>query len=244
MALQLYVDLASQPCRSVYIFVEKNNIPFELKEVRLMIGEQHSEEFQKVNPLRKVPAIKDGDFALAESVAILKYLACKYQTPDHWYPANLQKRARVDEYLAWQHTALRLQAGKIFLMKAMFPLVTGGPVPEDKMKEAQDELAQGLKSFQEKFLQDKPYIAGMEISLADLVAIVELMQPLGVGYDPLEGSATLISWRDRVKMAIGKDLFDKAHEAILNTMESLKSLPESQPEILAAFKASIMKYLK
>ncbi|OWK15419.1 GSTT1, partial [Cervus elaphus hippelaphus] len=27
--------------------------------------------------------------------------------PDHWYPRDLQACARVDEYLAWQHAALR-----------------------------------------------------------------------------------------------------------------------------------------
>ncbi|XP_048411742.1 glutathione S-transferase theta-1-like [Stegostoma tigrinum] len=244
MALQLYVDLISQPCRSVYLFVQKNNIPFELKEVQLLAGEQHSEEFRKLNPLGKVPVIKDGDFTLTESVAILKYLACKYKTPDHWYPADLQSRARVDEYLAWQHTTLKPPAGKIFLLQALFPVVTGAPCPKEKMVEAQDELAQALKNFQEKFLQEKLYVAGSKISLADLVATSELMQPLGVGYDPLKGSTTLTAWRDRVKAAVGTDLFDKTHEPILTVMESLKSLSQSQPEALAVIKTSFIKYFK
>lgn len=52
------------------------------------------------------------------SVAILKYLVQKHASSvaDHWYPADLQQRALVNEYLAWQHTNLRANGSKVFML--------------------------------------------------------------------------------------------------------------------------------
>ncbi len=38
MSLEIYLDLFSQPCRSVYIFAKKNNIQFDYKKISLFEG--------------------------------------------------------------------------------------------------------------------------------------------------------------------------------------------------------------
>ncbi|KAM7393526.1 hypothetical protein PAMP_020390 [Pampus punctatissimus] len=236
--MELYLDLFSQPCRSVYIFAKKNNIPFEFKQLSLLNGEQYGEEFGKINLIRKVPALHDGDFCLAESIAILLYLAEKFKTPDFWYPADLQQRARVNEYLSWQHTAIRLHGSKMFWFLIMIPKVLGVDVPQDKMDAALEDLNGSLKLIEEKFIQERPFIAGDNVSLADLVAIVEIMQPVASGLDVFEGRPKLSAWRDRVQEAIGKELFDDAHQIILGAQESLKEIDSSKMQL---FKPKILK---
>ena len=51
------------------------------------------------------------------SSAILKYLVSKYKLPDHWYPKDEHMRAKVDEYLFWHNSNLRLGTGHLFFNK-------------------------------------------------------------------------------------------------------------------------------
>ncbi|XP_021268145.1 glutathione S-transferase theta-2B [Numida meleagris] len=239
LELELYLDLRSPPCRALYIFARCNNIPFEFKHVELMTGQHRTEEFRKVNILMKVPALKDGSFTLAESIAILLYLARKFKTPDHWYPSDLQKQARVDEYLSWQHANIRGKASKLFVSKVLVPLLTGQALPPEKLEGAIEELNVVLNQFEEKFLQDKPFIVGSHISLADLVALVELMQPVASGYDLFQERPKLAKWRSRVEEALGKEIFQEAHEEILN-MKNVTA-DKIAPELLEHFKQLLLK---
>lgn len=78
-------------------------------------GENRTDEFKKINPMMQVPAIKDGDFCMSESHAILRYLHSTWKCADHWYPSDFKKWAKVEQYLDWHHTYLRYGcAGLVF----------------------------------------------------------------------------------------------------------------------------------
>lgn len=62
------------------------------------------------------------------------------------------------------------------MVQLLIPKVTGMDVPKNKMDAALEDLNDSLNIIEKKFIQDKPFIAGENVSLADLVAIVEIMQ--------------------------------------------------------------------
>lgn len=216
MVLELFLDLYSPPCRAIYIFAKKNAIPFELQAVTLAQGEHLKPEFLKVNPMKRVPALRDGDFVLAESVAILLYLSRKYQTAPHWYPTDLQARARVDEYLAWQHTAVQQLTINIYLCKALLPYFSGQPVDAVKLERLKQKLKASLQHLDQEVLAVRPFLATEQISLADLIAHTELMQPTAVGCDVFQDWPRLAAWRTRVEAALGPELIQEANKLLLS----------------------------
>ncbi|XP_012383695.2 glutathione S-transferase theta-1-like [Dasypus novemcinctus] len=228
MGLELFLDLYSPGCRAIYIFAKKNNIPFELRPVVLARGEHLQPEFRKVNPLGKVPALRDGDFLLAESVAILLYLSRKYQMPDHWYPRDLQVCARVDEYLAWQHVAIQLAATNVYLCKSLLPHFSGQPVDAALLERLLGKLTPGIQHLEQEVLAVRPFLAAEQISLADLMAFTELMQPTAVGCDVFRDRPYLTAWRARVEAALGPELVQEAHELVLQPRDRRETHQDPQ----------------
>lgn len=74
-------------------------LPHDLVEVDLLKGEQQQPEFLARNLFGQVPVIEDGDFTLADSNAILVYLAQRYDPDRRWLPKDLRIQAEVQRWL-------------------------------------------------------------------------------------------------------------------------------------------------
>ncbi|KAL2092275.1 hypothetical protein ACEWY4_012073 [Coilia grayii] len=221
-AVEVYLDLLSQPCRAVQIFLRCTEIPHKVNLVALRKGENQSSDFTKLNPMQKVPVMVDNGFVLTESDAILKYLATKYNAPDHWYPRQPEKRAKVDEYTAWHHTNTRAHAAKVFILEVLLPRMTGQPTEQTRVQNALVDLNGTLDKLEDMFLKRQPFLCGDDISLADLLAICEIMQPLGGGRDILQDRPKLLRWKSRVQSAL-KDSFDEAHTVLYRLRDKSKA---------------------
>ncbi|XP_033760740.1 glutathione S-transferase theta-1-like [Pecten maximus] len=202
MALKYYFDLMSQPSRAVYIFLKMNNIPFVPKPVALRSGEHHTDEFKKLNPMSLVPVIDDDGFVLTESVAILKYLALKYNVPDHWYPRDLKAQARVDEYMNYQHINTRYNCGMVFQQLVIIPRAMRAPIQWPMVDNAKNRLETVIAHLENYFLKDnkQKFLCGSDISVADLLGVCELMQLYACCEENIyESNSAVKAWVDRVK---------------------------------------------
>ena len=112
---------------------------------------------------------------MGESHAIMRYLAMSRQVADHWYPKDLRKRAKVDEYLDMHHTYLRQGSGAYIFKKLFAPVVINKTYKEEELDFHKIMLGRSLKNLENR-LSENPYLCGAEISIADLSAAHELDQ--------------------------------------------------------------------
>lgn len=110
--------------------------------------------------------------------------------------------------------------------------MTGSEVPKVKMDSAMEDLNTSLTLLENYFLQNKAFIIGDKISVADVVAIVEIMQPVGTGVDVFEGRPKLSAWRDRIIVQVGQELFKEANEAIMKAKDLSKNIDKNTLEMM------------
>ncbi|XP_037041924.1 glutathione S-transferase theta-1-like [Bradysia coprophila] len=221
--LKFYYDLMSQPARALYMFLKLNQIPHEPCYVSIGKGEHQTDDYeQNVNRFKKIPAIVDKDFKLSESIAIYRYLASEYKVADNWYPKDVKKRARVDEYLEWQHLNTRFGCSLYFISKWLLPVLMRQTVSEGRVAEAKARMEDALDAITNIWLKDQQFIAGNEITVADLVAATEIEQLVVTDYNPFEGRPTLKAWIEKVKSKTNPH-YEDAHKMIYRAASKNKA---------------------
>ena len=122
-----------------------------------------------------VPAIHDtdNDLCLAESHAILKYLAQKYKVAEEWYPRqDIAKQAKVNEFLDFHHQNTRKCAYLVFHVVFAKALKKGDPTFNKEF--TFKVVKSALRNLQDIYLGEKKFIGGEHPCIADLIAIYDV----------------------------------------------------------------------
>lgn len=161
--LKLYGFPLSNYVNKVKFVLLEHDIPFE--EVRANFGQD--EETLVCSPLGKVPYVETEKGYLAESQAILEYLASKH-SDKRIFSADPFTAAKEREMIIVLEMHLELAARDLY-KEAFF----GGAVTDYTKARAEKRLRQGTAALR-RIASFEPYAMGTAFSIADVCAFVHL----------------------------------------------------------------------
>tara|TARA_R110002073_G_scaffold5409_1_gene33313 strand:+ start:17886 stop:18506 length:621 start_codon:yes stop_codon:yes gene_type:complete len=169
----------------VELFASLAKIDHELVDVDLMSGEHKGDAFLRLNPFGQVPVIEDGKTVLADSNAILIYLAKTYA--DCWMPSDVLGEAHVQRFLS-------VAAGEINYGPATARLSTvfGATLDTDRAKSIANWAFERL----ERELDGRQWFVGNSPSIAD-VAVYSYTAHAPEGNVSLDPYPNIRAWIQR-----------------------------------------------
>ena len=193
------IDLYTWPTpngHKVHIMLEETGTPYRVIPVDIGAGDQFKPEFLKISPNNKMPAMVDPDgpegkgksFALAESGAMLFYLASK---TGKFLPTGLRERWQVMQWVMFQmgHIGPMLGQAHHFL----------GYAPE-KIEYAMNRYkneANRLYGVVDRRLRESKFLACDEYTIADMATVPWLRAPERQGVN-IDEYPALKKWRDAI----------------------------------------------
>jgi GST-like protein len=149
----------------ITIMLEELGVPYNLKYVNIMEGDQFKPEFLAIAPNNRMPAIVDhepadggGPLSIFESGAILQYLGDKY---GKFYSNNLRTRNNINQWLFWQMGGLGPMAGQAHHFRQYAPETVPYGI------ERYTNECNRLYGVMDKQLAKHEYLAG-DYSIADM----------------------------------------------------------------------------
>ncbi len=155
--LTLYHNPQSRSTTVHYMLHELGE-PFEIVPIDLKSGEHKKPEFLKINPMGKLPVLRDGDVIITETPAILTYLADKYPKARLAPAIDSPERGTYLRWLFFYGSCFEPALADMF-MKRESPALDGraGANPSDVL----DTVSAALKPG--------PWLLGDRFSAADVM---------------------------------------------------------------------------
>src|SRR5436305_12929859 len=120
-AMILYGSSLSPFARKVLAYAAEKGIELDLQPTGFP---NHSPEYLEASPFRKMPALRAGDYTLADSSAIIHYLEAKFPEPA-LIPADPQLRGKTIWLEEFADTIACAAVGKTFFNRIVAPRPAG-----------------------------------------------------------------------------------------------------------------------
>jgi glutathione S-transferase len=160
--LTLLGDSRSSYTRTVRMALAEKGLAYSFKPCA-----PHSAEILAVHPFGKIPALLDGDTALWETSAIVKYIDACFGSGPTLTPARIADRVACEQWISAVNCYLYDTMVRRFVLQYFFPRGEGGQPDRGVISGALKEMPAQLRAL-ERAYGARDYLAGDEPSFADL----------------------------------------------------------------------------
>jgi len=161
----LYGSSLSPYVRKVLAYAGEKGIELDLQPTGFP---NPTAEYLEASPFKKMPALRDGEYTLADSSAIIHYLEAKFPEPK-LIPTDPQPRGRTIWFEEFADTVLVSCGAKIFFNLIVAPRFLGRPGDDEAARQAElNDLPPILDYLEHTVPGDDGYLVGDALTLADL----------------------------------------------------------------------------
>ena len=157
--IKLYRHPLSGHAHRAELFLSILGLDADIIDIDLMKGEQKQPDFLKKNFFGQVPVLEDGAVTIADSNAILVYLASQYDQEHTWLPVEPAKAAEVQRFLS-------VATGPVASGPATARLINLFGAKLDHAKAI--ETAHNILGKLDEHLQEREWLASDRPTIADL----------------------------------------------------------------------------
>src|SRR5690242_12866103 len=169
--------------KKVTILLEECGLEYKIVPCNIQRGDQFTPEFLKMNPNHRMPTMVDHDpkgggapIAVFESGAILMYIAEK---AGRFWPQDLRGKYEVNQWIMWQMANQGPKLGEC----GHFRRLDGREGDQSYAVQRFTNEANRLYGVLNNRLYDRPYLAGDEYTIADIICYPWTVNWKGQGQD-------------------------------------------------------------
>ena len=186
----LYGSSLSPYVRKVLAFAAEKGIELDLQPTGFP---ERKPEFCEASPFNKMPALRDGDYCLPDSTAIVHYLEAKHPEPA-LIPRDPQLLGRTIWFEEFADTIMTACGAKMFFNRIVAPRFMGRPGDLAAADTAErDELPPIIDYLERCAPGDDGYLVGDRLTLADIAVASPFanLRHMNVELDPARFPRTL-----------------------------------------------------
>ena len=170
------------------------NLPYEWVQTNPMAGENKSQDYLNISPTGKIPAIDVDGYKLFESNSIIRYLTATNNSS--LYPQDAKKRGTIDAWMDYTSIHIGAALGRVLFNRVFAPM-SGQKVDPESLRVGLEFLDKYFPIL-EKQLSQNPYIAGKDMSIAD-ISLLATIDPCELGQISIDQYPSIKKWRAGLK---------------------------------------------